>query len=225
MTSIFFHTSSCQELPCQKQWLADTVVLKSGRQNGNDKYTPCSLFEKSFRCDGCQPVEPDAVEYWIDPTFVLWWVSAVFILGQEIDTNIFVGAGDFIIYTGSILIGRVFVAHFVVCVLACTVQMCDKTYMEKDCTCASIRQACLKARGFTTQPYTCITHLAEGYTSRFKVSLNISLSQMQLQKPQNTPIMVRTDCFSMPCEVRPINWENEHDWGLSTWAGKGQSRW
>lgn len=120
---------------------------------------------------------------------------------------------------------RVFVAHFVVCVLACTVQMCDKTYMEKDCTCASIRQACLKARGFTTQPYTCITHLAEGYTSRFKVSLNISLSQMQLQKPQNTPIMVRTDCFSMPCEVRPINWENEHDWGLSTWAGKGQSRW
>ena len=79
---------------------------------------------------------------------------------------------------------------------------------------------------FTARPYTYITHLAEGYASWFKVSSNIRLSEMQLKKAQNTPITVRTNRSSMPSEVRPINWENEHDWGpVSGRAGIGQIGW
>lgn len=127
---------------------------------------------------------------------------------------------DFIFNTGRVLISCVFVTHFDVCIC------CACVWQDREKGCVSIRQACLRARGFTTQPYTYITHLAEGYASRFKVSSNISLSEMQLKKPQNTPITVRTNRFSMPSDVRPINWENEHDWGpVSTRAGKGQTGW
>lgn len=71
---------------------------------------------------------------------------------------------------------------------------------------------------------TYITQLAEGYASRFKVSSNISLSEMQLKKLQNAPMTERTDCFSMPSDVRPINRENEHDVGaVPCRVGKGQA--
>lgn len=79
-------------------------------------------------------------------------------------------------------------------------------------------------QGFTTGACPHVTPSAEGYSSRFKVSSNISLSEMQLKKAQNTPIRARTNRFSMPSHVRPINWEHEHDWGsVSGRAGKGQS--
>lgn len=83
----------------------------------------------------------------------------------------------------------------------------------------------MRTAGFTTQPCTCITHLAEGYTSKCTACSNISLSEMELKIPENTPIMVRTNRFSMPLYVRPINRENDHERGpFSTPAGKGQSR-
>lgn len=85
---------------------------------------------------------------------------------------------------------------------------------------------CEGAGGFTTLQRTCITHLAEGYTCRFKASLNIRLSEMQLKKAQNTPIRRRTNGFSVAGDVRPINWETEHDWGpVSSRVGKGWTGW
>lgn len=99
-------------------------------------------------------------------------------------------------------------------------------HVDREGSLVSIRQTCLKAQGFTAGPYTCITHLTEGYSSRFMVSSNISLWETQLKKPPNTPITVRTNGFSAACDGRPINWENERDRApLSAQAGKGQARW
>lgn len=154
------------------------------------------------------------------------WRTAVFIPGQEINTNTVCGHWSwFHIPHWQRPDQLCFCCSFCVCV--CAVHMCGKTDRRTSLRgCVRIRQGRVRVQRFTARPYTCITHLAEGYSSRFKVSSNISLSEMQLKKPQNTPITVRTNRFSMPSDVRPINWENEHDWGpVSTRAGKGQTGW
>lgn len=70
---------------------------------------------------------------------------------------------------------------------------------------------------------TTLEQLAEGCTSEFEVSSNISLSKRQLKKSQTTAISVRTNGPCVPGDVRPINRENEHDGGaVSSRAGKGQ---
>lgn len=90
------------------------------------------------------------------------------------------------------------------CVCVYVLCICVKRQWEKDCCCMSVGQACLRAQGFTTWLYTCITHLAGGYTSRFKVNSNISLSETQLKKPQNTPITVRTNRSPCPAMWGPL---------------------
>lgn len=108
-----------------------------------------------------------------------------------VDTNC-----NFISHIGRILISCSFVAHFA---FECMTEEKPPTLFEQ--------AGMSEGMEFTTGPYTCtcITHLNEGYTSRFKVSSNISLSEMQLKKPQNTPITLRTNLFSMPHDASSIN--------------------
>lgn len=165
------------------------------------------------------------MQYWIDRTFKLW--SAVFIPGQEIDTNSVCGYWLwFYIPHWQHLDQLCFCCSFCCYMCVCAAHMYDKIDREKDSMPVwAIGRHVRGHKGLQLWPYY-ITHLAEGYTSRYKVSSNISLSEMQLKKSQNTPIMVRTNRFSMPSDVRPIYWENEHDWEpVSTRAGKGQTAW
>lgn len=50
-----------------------------------------------------------------------------------------------------------------------------------------------------------LEQLAEGCTSLFEVSSNISLSKRQLKKTQTTAISVRTNGPCVPGDVRPIS--------------------
>lgn len=206
------------------------VVLLFRRYKPRSAPLYYAFLKKSFRLDACQLAEPLAQEYWINPAFLQRGVAVGGICPWTTDRYRYrLGLADFN-FTFQAGSSRDLGAHFSWCMCKCT-EVCV-TWLKKKKKkrpSSSVGEGVDETEGagsFTTLPCTCITHLAEGYTRRFKVSLNIRLSEMQLKKAQNTPTGRRTNGFSVAGNVRPINWETEHDWGpVSNRAGKGRTEW